>query len=72
MRESETWHQQQLAETKQEMGEAKQRMDEIVAFLQKSVLPNLNLSNFLGNTNFSFNLMKLACLSNYVLLIQCI
>ena len=60
--ESETWHQQQLAETKREMDKAKRKMDEIIAFLQKSVPASLSLSNYSGNTNFAFNLMKLACL----------
>ena len=76
MRESETWHQQQLAETKREMAEAKRKMDEIISFLQKSVPTSLSLSNLLGNTNFAFNLMKLACLLQCIVmcyvLIQCI
>ena len=61
MRESETRHQQQLAETRQEMVETKRKMDEILAFLQKTP-SSLGLSNLSGNTNFAFNLMKLVCL----------
>ena len=53
MRESERRHQQQLDETKREMGEAKRRMDEMVAFLQKNVISSL--SGYSGNTNFAFN-----------------
>ena len=66
MRESETRHQQQLDETKREMAEAKRKMDEIIGFLQKNVPASLSLSNYSGNTNFAFNLMKLVCL------LQCI
>ena len=70
-RESETWHEQQLAEAKREMAKAKRQMDEMMsgmraiqeAMLQSSVR---GLSNFSGNKNFAFNLMKLACL------LQCI
>ncbi|XP_030936918.1 uncharacterized protein LOC115962172 [Quercus lobata] len=48
MRESERRHQQQLDETKREMGEAKQRMDEMVAFLQKNVISSLR--GYSGNS----------------------
>ena len=67
MRESERRHQQQLDETKREMADTKRRMDEIVAFLQKNVA--LSLSGYSGNTNFAFNLIKLACLLQYYVLL---
>ena len=74
MRESETRHQQQLAETKQEMAETKQEMaetkrklDEVLAFLTKTP-SSLGLSNLSGNTNFAFNLMKLACLLHCIIM----
>ena len=70
-RESKTRHEQQMAEAKREMAEAKRQMDEMMlgmraiqeAKLQSNVC---SLSNFSGNKNFAFNLMKLTCL------LQCI
>lgn len=67
MRESERRHQQQLEETKREMADTKRRMDEMVAFLQKNVISSL--SGYSGNTNFTFNLIKLACLLQYYVLL---
>ncbi|XP_050273733.1 uncharacterized protein LOC126716790 [Quercus robur] len=48
MRESERRHQQQLDETKREMADAKRRMDEMVAFLQKNVISSI--SGYSGNS----------------------
>ena len=79
-RESNAWHEQQMVEAKRvsdvwhekQLADQKQQMDEMMssvrAMLQEAMLQSSvsSLSNFSGTKNVDFNLMKLACL------LQCI